>query len=136
MEPKLTVERVNAIMVSVLFSAEEAAENGDLPPENTVFVDAITRRYGFHPGRLEEHSSEIRELLAELPDTFQRGHGGGWSFLCACCDRNGRHWGEHLQIEALFALGLAINAVSFVAPREQWPMLPGGMPYLVIEPMQ
>jgi hypothetical protein len=133
-EPKLTVERINALMLSVLFSPEEVAQTGNVPPENAVFVDAITRRYAFHPGRLEEYRSEIRELLAELPDNFQRGHGGGWSFLNACCDRNGRHWGEHLQMEALFALGMAINAVSLLAPREMWPMLPGGMPYFVVEP--
>ena len=58
--------------------------------------------------------------------------GGGWSFLQACVDKNGNHWGEHSNMEELFCLGIAIGKVESLLPRDMWKVLPGGVPYYVI----
>ena len=87
---------------------------------------------GFHGGRLASHRQEIHDLLNELPGTFMIEDGGGWSFLNACVDKNGRQWGEHRNIEQLLLLGLASGYVTYCLPKETWHMLPGGMPYFTV----
>jgi len=39
-------------------------------------------------------------------------------------------------MEKLFLLGLAIEKVKCLMPREVWPALPGGMPYYVINDVE
>ena len=41
--------------------------------------------------------------------------------------------GFHQTMDELVCLGLAIEKLSYLMPREYWKILPGGMPYLVIE---
>lgn len=73
-------------------------------------------------------------MLANLPDTFRKGGGGGMSFLEACNDRNGTLWtGNHRSMENLFLLGLALGEVVCLLPRTMWYILPGGMPYYMIK---
>ncbi len=43
--------------------------------------------------------------------------------------RAGAQWGEHTNMEDLFALGVGIGRVKLLLPRNMWRMLPGGMPY-------
>ena len=118
----------NVADVFVECQCDENTENAKGPVKgviHTVYfdLDALRRRHG-----------DIEDLLDELPEGFHEGKGGGWSFLQACQDRHGRHWGEHIDMEKLFLLGLAIGRV-----REPEPMaclrdvLPGGMPYYVID---
>lgn len=90
--------------------------------------------YSFNPDRLNERKEEIEEMLSQLPDQFKKSGGGGWSFLNACEDRHGHLWtGDHAIVEALFALGMAIGKVALMLPKERWHMLPGGMPFYIIE---
>mgnify|MGYP000963997481 CR=1 FL=1 len=102
-----------------------------------IAVEGIVHNIGFHPGRLESHRDEVVALLGELPTEFmsaERGGGGGWSFLNACNDRHGNLWtGMHLVMEQLFSLGIALGLAEYQLPREMWPVLPGGMPYIVIK---
>ena len=73
-------------------------------------------------------------MLAELPNQFQADKGGGWSFLSACDDRNGHQWTDyHQRMEQLFQLGLALGLVRCPVPRDAWSMLPGSMPYYVVD---
>lgn len=84
--------------------------------------------------RLEAHREQILSMLSQLPEQFMRSCGGGWSFLNACVDADGRQWYDaHRTIDILVLLGIAIGAVEFVfTQRELWRVLPGGMPYFVI----
>jgi hypothetical protein len=103
--------------------------------ENTtgyVRGDGIMHNFGFHPDRLNSHRQEISAMLDELPPEFHEDSGGGMSFLNACVDKNNRQWGEHQNMEQLFALGQAIGRVKSCFPRGMWNMLPGAMPYYVI----
>ena len=120
----LTPSRVRDIAKKCLF-AESEIVNGNLPPERLVIGDAIVRKYGFDRDRIEIHKPEIREMLDELPEVFKE----GMSFLNACYDKHGYHWGEHIDMGTLFALGQAAGMVESCLPREMWSLLPGGMPY-------
>jgi hypothetical protein len=125
----LTAKAVETAFMNCLFTEEELKEG---QPKEFVQVDAITCHFGFHPGRLESHREEVKALLAELPDQFHAGKGGGWSFLNACMDRHGNQWGEHIHMEQLFALGIGLNLAKWQFPRKMWRALPGGMPYVVV----
>ena len=99
-----------------------------------VNVDGILHSFVFSKEILEEKSEDIFSMLKFLPEEFLRSSDGGWSFLNACDDKNGNQWtGLHLTMEKLFALGMAIDRVKILLPKEFWPALLGGMPYLVIE---
>lgn len=123
---ELTADAVQKVFDDCLFTNEEDTNN-------FVKGEGVARSYGFHPGRLASHKNTIRELLAELPDQFHASKGGGWTFLNACIDRNGVQWGEHVNVEILFALGCASELAHYQMPREMWSMLPGGMPYCCVD---
>jgi|SRR6185437_4652181 len=109
---------------------------GSMPPD-LVRADGVVTTYGFHPGRLWSHVDEILEMLSELPDDFMRDRGGGMSFLNACVDRHGNQWTSlHRTMEALFCLGIATGRVECLLPRDMWHMMPGGMPYYVVDGRQ
>lgn len=120
-------ERVHALFLDCLF---RDGENFD----NHVAVEGITANFGLHPDRLAGHRAEIAECLRELPDTFHVQKGGGHSFLNACVDRHGNHWAEHPTMQELFVLALGTKQAQYCLPRDLWEVLPGGMPYLSINP--
>jgi len=73
-------------------------------------------------------------MLKCLPDTFMSKSGGGMSFLNMCNDKDDSQWTDmHQNVDELVCLGKAINVVKFLMPREMCSVLPGGMPYIVIE---
>jgi hypothetical protein len=123
----LTADRVGAIFNDCMFRKEE------LPPKEYVPASGIITDVGFHPERVESYKDEIAEMLAELSDDFQEAGGGGMSFLKACEDKHGNQWtGMHQTMEQLFQLGMAVGKVTCQLPREAWELLPGGMPYYVV----
>ena len=122
---KLTVEAVTDLSDSCL--AKDITN-----PEN-IFIEGILTKGYYDPKKLEENKSKIIELLSEWPSEFKRSQ-GGWSFMNACIDKNGRQWCDcHSTMELLLMLGMAIGLVTFPMPRELWKALPGGMPYFVID---
>lgn len=77
--------------------------------------------------------NEIASMLSNLPDEFQASGGGGWSFLNACNDKHGDQWtGMHSTMDKLFMLGIAAGKARWLLPRDMWPALPGGMPYVSV----
>lgn len=127
---KLTAENVETIFKDCLYRNIEIVVGKPIPEPIT--VEGIVVDVAFHPEKIQVHKEAIIELLMELPATFQRNVGAGWSFLNACETKDRKQWGEHINVEQLFVLGMAIGKVEYVFPREMWPTLPGGMPYLVI----
>lgn len=120
-----------------------------LEPEilERIFLDCLTndKEHGLDSGvvvmhnflfdkeKLELHRNKIDQLLSYLPKEFFKRTGGGWSFLMACNDKNGRQWtGMHLTMEKLFALGIGIGKVKHLVAQQMWFALPGGVPYFVI----
>jgi hypothetical protein len=102
----------------------------------TITVQGILHTAHFAVDELERRKREIGGMLAQLPTEFQpheTGGGGGWSFLNACDDRDGRQWtGFHAVMEQLFLLGIATGQAKWCMPREMWKMLPGEMPYIAV----
>lgn len=126
-------ERIKEILIDCLFRDNEI--DSDSKPKNNiepVIGYGIMGNVGFHPDRIENHRSEIIEMLNELPTEFHKDSGGGWSFLNMVNDKNGIHWGEHQDAEHLMQLGTALGKVEVQLPREIWSALPGGVPYLCI----
>jgi len=123
---ELTAENVENVFLSCLFGNGQDTKNAKI-------IDGITSQYGFNPLKLEKHKPDIETMLNQLPETFQEKKGGGWSFLNACQNSKGRQWtGLHQTMEQLFVLGMAIEKVKCLLPKEMWPALPGGMPYYSI----
>ena len=124
---------VDAIFKDCLFLEAELDGNGK-PKIEPVTAEGITGKFGFHPDRLKSYSTKLTEFLKELPDGFHKKLGGGWSFLNACETKNGEQWtGLHQRMEQLFVMGIALGKVKYSLPKEMWSILPGGMPYLVVD---
>jgi len=96
-------------------------------------VDGVLTKASFCIKKLEENKSNISDMLNDLPDSFKKGTGDGWSFLNMCEDNKGSQWTDfHVTVDELVCLGIAVDKMSYLMPREMWNVLPGGMPYLVI----
>lgn len=100
--------------------------------QRVVEVGGIVQTVVFDVASLERNSQGVREMLKQLPSEFFSDSGGGWSFLNMCVTKDGVQWGEHPDMEQLMMLGIGLGYVSMPLPREMWAVLPGGMPYIVI----
>lgn len=124
--------KLDTVFRDCLYRDEELPADGKAP-EGTVVVQGVMYTFGFHPGRLEGHREEVKAWLMALPHTFRTSEGGGWSFLNACNDEDGVQWGQHMNMEQLFCLGVGLGLAKCQMPREMWRLLPGGMPYYSVE---
>lgn len=123
-------ERVQKIFTACLHSNVDIYDGMAHIP---VTVDGVLGSVILDQGKLTTYTEEIIAMLNELPREFHDSIGGGWSFLQACNDKNGIQWtGLHMDMDKLFILGIAINKVKYILPKELWNVLPGGMPFLVI----
>lgn len=124
---ELTSENVEKIFLDCLFQKAEDSSQAKI-------VEGIRNKFGFNPEKLEKNKEAIISLLNQLPDDFKESVGeGGMSFLNACVTNKDDQWGEHSNVEQLICLGMAIDKVQYVFPKEIWIGLPGGMPYIVIK---
>ena len=75
----------------------------------------------------------IKEVIVYERKILEKDNGGGWSFLNMCVDKDGNQWtGFHEIVDKLLMLGIAIGKMSFLLPKQMWSILPGGMPYVVV----
>lgn len=125
----LTDERVEEVFKACLATDKDS--------HTTVTVEGVVHNGQFDRVKLADHHTDIGDLLDELPTEFQpRSEGGqdGWSFLEACNDKDGRQWtGLHVTMEMLLLLGIATGQARFCLPKDIWPVLPGGVPYFVVD---
>lgn len=120
----LTAENVEKVFRECFSSKSE---------ENIVKCDVVAHSFSFYKDKLQENKQNIIDMLSYLPKEFMQNTGGGYSFLMACNDKDGKQWtGLHLTMEKLFALGTGIERVKCLLPRELWQMMPGGMPYFMV----
>jgi hypothetical protein len=134
----LTAQRVEEILVDCLYYGDDDEMPDPMPtlddhPDDMLIIDAIVDQYALRHAKVEEHFGEICDLLMQLPHEFRQTGGGGWSFLNSCVTADGEQWtGLHRTMAQLWALGIAAGVAAYQMPRDLWPILPGGMPYLVI----
>ena len=123
---KLTKEKVRAIFTDCLYT--EAELNGN-KPNYAIYAEGIT----FNPKKIKKYKKTISLFLDELPKEFKKTEGGGWSFLKMPFDKNEHQWGEQSDAQQLLLLGLATGKAKYLFPRELCIILPGSVPYIVIE---
>lgn len=128
---RLTAENVHDTMSACLYDDPSIKTEADLPAD-ALRVEGIVRNFALDPKRVAAHKDAIRSMVEELPASFHAKSGGGWSFLNACMLETGEQWGEQSSVEALYVLGQAAGFVKCLLPRDTWPLLPGGVPYFVV----
>ena len=95
-------------------------------------VEGLTTNFVLNPEKVDSYADEIKAMLDQLDDQFKVSIGGGFSFLSMTFVKNNIQWGEQLNAQELMVLGLATGYMHYLLPREAWPVLPRGVPYLVI----
>lgn len=123
---RLTAKTVRDIFLDCLVG-ENAPDTAKV-----VAVEGITTKVVFSVEKVESHSDTIKALLDELPDTFFVGNGGGYSFMFMPMDKHRNQWGEQINAQELMLLGIASGYMHYLLPKEVWPALPGGVPYVVV----
>lgn len=91
-----------------------------------VFVHGIYAAFALHKQRLELHRPIVSYWLSELSDTFK---GNGWTFLKVPFLRDGARWGKEDDADVLMVLGMGLDLVLTLLPRELDSSLVGGVPY-------
>jgi hypothetical protein len=121
----LTRERVETIIKDCLYGAPEGP--------GSVIIEGVVRTFVLDKAKLESHKDEIVTMLRELPETFFRGTGDGYTFLNLCMTKHGQQWGEQPDCEALCVLAFGIGVGAWVMPRNMWSILPGSVPYVCFD---
>ena len=116
------IEKINKIFRNCLFDKTEEVTD-------PLMVEGITINVGFNKKKIEDHREEIIDLVDNLHPTFKE----GWSFLNMCLNKDNIQWtGSHQTMQELLLLGLAIEKIEYLLPKEMWSILPGEMPYIKI----
>jgi hypothetical protein len=105
---------------------------GEVLSEHGLLVQGFAHTYGIDVALLARDEELVRSWVADLPGEFLFEGGGGWSALNLCQNKDGSMWtGAQMTTETLFVLASALGMAKFLAPKEMWSSLPGGMPYVV-----
>lgn len=124
---ELNAENVEIVFLACLYKDGEDTSSAKI-------VQGVMMKVGFDPQKLEKCKADIQDLLSQChPNFMADSKAQGWSFLNFCQDKNDNQWtGFHAACDNLICLGMAIDKVKFLLPREVWSALPGGVPYLQI----
>lgn len=119
-------KRVEEIFNQCLFKDHE-----DISQQ--LMVNGVLHNATLNHERLQEARDEVKAILLQLPDPFMKSIGKGWSFLNMCIDKENNQWTDfHLRMEQLVMLGIGLDLVECLLPREMWEALPGCMPYYAV----
>ena len=132
---ELTETNVKNVFDQCLLTQEPIEEAALPQPSGTdhTLVEGILHRFTFDTNVLELHREEISNMLAQLPDQFHSDRGGRWSFINSCDNKQGRQWADHhFTMEKMWSLGIAVGKAQYSMPRDLWPSLHAGMPYMVV----
>lgn len=117
--------RVHELFMNGLFKEEELV-NGK-PVVEPVVAEGVRVRIGFHPERIRQAKDEISAMIDSLDPSIDTDE--GISFLNICQDKNGNLWtGLHQICDELVTMGIALELLEYVLPRDLWMLMPGGVP--------
>lgn len=123
----ISSQKVSEIFQDCLFTEREIIQGE--PIVEPIYVESISVKFGLHPERVKKHAKEIENILNDLPETFKV----GWSFMNLGRTKEGELWTVmHKVCEQLMVLGIASKKIRYCSPKETWPNLPGGVPYIQI----
>lgn len=129
METKLTSDAVRRLFSGALFKKEELATEGlkEDALKDAVIVEGVVSTFGFHRGRLQAESIDIRRMVSQLPKTLETGE----TFLRLCVDIRDELWGQQAEVEMLMAMAEGLGLVRKPWGRDKWHLLPGGVPVFI-----
>lgn len=137
---ELTTDNVFNVTMHAMPTNDETAAFGlnkdtdtNVPIKGVTFVQGAMRKFAFVTARLEEKRADIMSMLEQLPDDFMAEKGGGTSLMNMPFTKDGIQWGEQYNADNLFVLGAGLGLCKFLMPRDVWSVLPGGMPYIVVD---
>ena len=120
---RLTTESVNEILNRCLHTPSSHA------CRRVLNIEGYKNHFSFDPYLLSQEKGNIEALLSQLPTNFK----DGWSFWEMYRTNDGQSWTTSVKsMEALMVLGIAINKISYLLPKEAWWSLPGGAPYVIV----
>ena len=102
-------------------------------PDCAVIAEGVMKKVAFDKERLESKRQYVREMLGQLPKEFFKETGGGYTFLNGCMRSDGTQWGEQISVDSLLCLGIALDYVTILMPRDMWYLFPGSVPYFVVD---
>lgn len=104
---------------------------------HTVKVAKVTAWLCAHTlsdSRLYKYREDVIRMLLSLKPEARVDEKGGMSVAVMTYRGDNTQWTDDMSdIDKLIALGMAMGLLSFCAPRDKWPALPGGLPYVRIE---
>lgn len=125
---------VEAMFMECLFKSDELVNGKPADGLEPVVAEGVMQTVGFHPARIAAARPRVVEVIKRMDDNFLKAKGGGWSFLNLCNDRDGRQWANlHRTMEQFVQLAIGCGLGGYLLPREVWPAMPGGMPYVWFE---
>ena len=120
---RLTTENVEAVLNRCLYIP------GSHPSHEVINIEGFKNDFSFYSQALNQEKENIECLLAQLPSNFKE----GWSFWEMYRTNDGRNWATSFKsMEALMVLGIAINKIRYLLPKDSWWSLPGSAPYVVV----
>ena len=125
----ISATKLQEVFLDCLFREEELEGGRPIGGLEWVPCSGIVNNVGFHKERLKAHRDDVKAFLNELNPKFSE----GLSFLEMPMDKDGNQWGEQRNAEQLMLLGYGLGYISYPVPRELWKMLPGGVPFVVID---
>jgi len=130
LEIPLTGDALDEVMKDVLALQEETIwRDGTQQLENFKdfhIVHGLVSAYSLHKERLELHRPQVIYWLGLLHETFRQ---NGWTFLQVPFLANGIQWGSQKDADILMVLGMGLELVYPLLPRELDSSLAGGLPY-------
>lgn len=125
----INTKELQEVFLDCLFRENELVGGKPVDGLEYVLCSGIVNSIGFHKERLQSHKKDIKSFLNNLNPKFSE----GLSFIEMPMDKDGNQWGEQRSAEQLMLLGYGLGYVSYPLPRNLWRVLPGGVPFVVID---
>lgn len=122
----ISAKRIEEILIDCLIKDSDHIDCDKLPEDKVVIARGIVNGFGFHRERLETYRNEVQSMFEQLAPELKE----GISFLNMCVDKDGNQWGEHADCEQLLCLGIGLEIIEYIVPKEMWQFLPGGVPVI------
>ena len=97
--------------------------------EETITIDGVFHSYIFEKEKINSERKYIEMLLSKVSQTLNV----GCPFLKLNTTYTGSIWTNNTEeIEKLLVLGIAINKIRFLKPRDRWKSFPNGIPFIIM----
>jgi len=130
LEIPLTGDALDVVMKDVLALQEETIWREGTQqleqPQDFHIVHGLVSAFSLHKQRLELHRPQVIYWLSLLNKTFRE---NGWTFMQVPYLADGIQWGDRRDADILMVLGMGLELVYPLLPRELDSSLAGGFPY-------